>query len=318
MRRLQRGFSLIEVLGVMLITGFLLGAAANFYIDLSNQATRATESTREVRRAATLLDRIAADLEHTLLVRKPSEADPLGHPWLFVGESRFNQGGADQLKFVRRERPRGSDGPASDLAVVAYTLDRAEDGEGFALRRWSRPELPDGLDRSLPLPDDPNAFVVSEEIDSFTLRFLDAAGEWQEEWDSSQLADSGELPLAVEIEVGLRDPNEEMDDDGFDPLPRRYARHVPLPLRPIDLEALLDPDGEDGFADGEGDEGDFGDLTLADCVDFSKVSAADAAAAGLSPTDISTLSALAQNPDALFAPYADILAGHPAVNPECL
>jgi hypothetical protein len=201
--------------------------------------------------------------------------------------------------------------------MVAYTLDRAEDGEGFALRRWSISELPEGLERTLPLPDDPNAFVVSDEIELFRVRFLDELGEWKEEWDSTQIVESGELPLAVEIEVALRNPNDEAEDDGFAPEPRVYARHIALPLRPIDLEVLLDPTSEEALAGGEGDEDEFGNLTLADCIDFSKVTAADAASAGLSSTDVSTLAALAQNPDALFAPYADILAGHPAVNPEC-
>jgi hypothetical protein len=305
------------MLGVILITALLLSVVANFYIDLSNQATRASEFTREVRRASTLLDRIAADLEHTLLVRKPSETDPLTHPWLFLGESRFNRGGADQLKFVRRERPRSSFGPASDIAVVAYTLDRSEDGEGFALRRWSSPELPESLDRRFPAPGDPSALLVTEGIESFTLRFLDDAGEWKEEWDSSLLLDSGELPVAVEIEVALRNPQEEVDDE-FEPLPRRYARHVQLPLRPLDLEVLLDPGSTEELEGGEGDGDDeLADLTLADCIDFTKISDADAAAAGLSSTDLSTLTALAQNPDALFAPYKDILGGHPSVNPQC-
>jgi hypothetical protein len=169
----------------------------------------------------------------------------------------------------------------------------------------------------MPLSDDPGAFVVSEEIESFRLRFLDEAGEWREEWDSTQIVESGELPLAVEIEVALRNRNDEPDDEGFAPEPRLYTRHVPLPLRPIDLEVLLDPEGEDELAGGDGEDEEFGDLTLADCIDFSKVTAADAASAGLSSTDVSTLAALAQNPDALFAPYADILAGHPAVRPQC-
>lgn len=311
------GFTLFEVLGVILITTILLGAVVNFYIDLSSQATRASETTREVRRAAALLDRIAADLEHTLLVKTRAEQDPLSNPWVFVGVSRHQQGGSDRIKFVRRQQPRGADGPASDLEIVAYLLDRNEDGGAYELRRWSRPDLPESLDLEFPVPGDPDALLLTDDIEFFALRFLDDTGAWKEEWDSSQLVESSELPLAVEIEVALLDPLAD-DDDRFDALPRHYVRHVQLPLRPFDLDELLDPDAEGGALDGSGEDGDeFGDLTLADCIDFAKLSASDAQAAGLSATDLNTIAALAQNPNAPFAPYAGILGGHPAVNPRC-
>ena len=311
------GFTLFEVLGVILVTAIVLGVAVNFYIDLSRQATHATENTREVRRAAALLDRVASDLEHTLLVRKPDETDPLAHPWLFLAEARYDHGGADQLKFVRRERPRSSVGPASDLAMVAYTLALSEDEEaGFELRRWSTSELPDGLDRELPVSGDPDALLVTDGIASFALRFLDDLGEWRETWDSSQLLGSSELPVAVEIEVALLGPDGERRD-AFAELPR-YVRQVLLPLRPLDLELLLDPELAGEGSDEDGGEDEYGDLTLADCIDFAKIGSGAGSVPGLSATDIDTLSALAQqNPDARYAPYAGVLSGHPAVRPEC-
>ena len=62
------GFTLIEVLAVVLVTSLLLGATINFYINLTREAAHASENVREVRRASALLDRIAVDLEHTVLV----------------------------------------------------------------------------------------------------------------------------------------------------------------------------------------------------------------------------------------------------------
>ena len=91
-RAAQHGFTLIEVMGVILVTTILLAVAINFFVNLSRQATRASENTREVRRAATILDRIAADLEHAILVSKPAERDPLAHPWVFFAESRYGEG----------------------------------------------------------------------------------------------------------------------------------------------------------------------------------------------------------------------------------
>jgi hypothetical protein len=253
-------------------------------------------------------------------VKKPAEADPLSQPWLFVAESRYPQPGgdrgSDQLKFIRREIPRSSDGPASDLAMVAYTLRRSDDGPNFELRRWSTSELPDSLDREFPRSDDPDSLVVADDLSYFALRFLDEGGAWKDRWDSTQMVESSELPIAVEIEVALAGPEEsEADASEPAPEPQHYAREVELPLRPIDLEALLKPKDEaTNVAQNEGEEAEG--KTLADCVDASKLSGQ---VGGLSESDLAALQAALQNtPAAAFAPYASALAGHPAVNPDCL
>jgi type II secretion system (T2SS) protein J len=326
-RRGGLGFTLFEVLGVVLVTALLLGATISFYLNLTRQATRASENTREVRRAATLVDRIAADLEHTLLVQKPAEEDPLLRPWLFVAEARYPQEGpqrgSDQLKFIRREIPRSSEGPASDLAMVAYTLQRSEDGENFELRRWSTSELPETLDREFPPADDPASLLVADDLRYFALRFLDDSGQWRDRWDSTQIAESSELPAAVEIEVALA-PSGPVDPspDAVEPEPLHYAREVELPLRPIDLETLFNPNEKEKGTDvaendkGESDTGGK-ERTLGECIDVSKLGLG-AGVGGLSDSDIATLQAAVQNsPASAFTPYAALLSGHPAVNPDC-
>jgi type II secretion system protein J len=316
------GFTLIEVLAVVLVTAVLLGATINFYINLSRQAAHASENMREVRRASALLDRIAVDLEHTMLVTKPAEADAISSPWLFLAESRYSQtgeqSGSDQLKFIRREIPRASDGPASDLAMVAYTLERSEESESFVLRRWSTPELPESLDPEFPRSDDPASFVLADDLRHFALRFLDSSGNWHERWDSTQVAESGDLPLAVEIEVALATP--ESGTDTVDELESvAYRRMVELPLRPIDLEELLKPEEEDGTetaaADGDEDEdSDSGGRkrTLSECIDPGKLGPP------LSESDIAQIIAIIKNsPDADITPYLEVLRGHPALNADC-
>ena len=100
------GFTLIEMLAVLFLTALVIGVALDFYVDLSNQSAHASEVTRDVRRATSLLDRVARDLERTLLVVKPAETDPLSHPWVFIAESRLNLDGADRVKFVSRANRR--------------------------------------------------------------------------------------------------------------------------------------------------------------------------------------------------------------------
>ena len=329
MRRMQPGFTLLEVLGVILVTTILLAVAINFFINLSTQATRASENTREVRRAATILDRVASDLEHTLLVQKPADQDPLGHPWVFMAESRSGDG-ADRLHFIRRQQSRSTAGPVSDLARVAYTVHANEDAEfdefgddegTLTLRRWSAPGLGDGPALDFPSSDDPDSFVLADDLRYFGFRFLDADGNYTSEWNSSQLLASSELPIAVEIQLALRGGAVREDEFGFDDQPQRHVRQVVLPLRPLNLAQLFDPEGE-GDPDTSGENGEDGDnddldgLTLADCIDFGQVNAATAD--GRVPQYVATLRALAEQAGTTpFGPYAEVLAGNPAVSPRC-
>ncbi len=78
----ESGFTLIELLAVVGFSAVLMLFAVNFYLDITRASEAATQQTRDSRRAVALLDRIARDLEATVLVRKPdgrrSPLSPLG------------------------------------------------------------------------------------------------------------------------------------------------------------------------------------------------------------------------------------------------
>ena len=250
-RTRRAGFSLLEVLAVVLLTSIVIGVALNHYVNLSRASQRATEHTRGIRRATAVLDRIARDFESTMLVAKKPETDPLDPPWIFLGESRRSEVGADHLKFVTRgHRPRRTAVHESDLEIVAYSLRHAEEGD-FELLRWSSPRLPESLDREIPNDETQGAVLLAGDVASFGVRFIDELGGQTSSWDSSQLTESSELPLAVEIEVALLDPEGDPDAE-----PRPYSRRVVLPVRPLEMQELLDPNslvsgGEGGEADEE-------------------------------------------------------------------
>ncbi len=258
-RTRRAGFSLIEVLAVVLLTSIVIGVALNHYVDLSRASQRAMEPTRGIRRATAILDRIARDFESTVLVVKEPEMDPLDHPWIFLGESRHSDAGADHLKFVTRgHQPRRTAAHESDLEVVAYSLRRAEEGN-FELMRWSSPRLPESLDREIPNDESQGAVLLAGDVASFGVQFIDELGGQTSSWDSSQLSESSELPLAVEIEVALLDPEGDPDAE-----PQPYSRRVILPVRPLEMQELLDPNslvsgGEGSEADEEGEEGEEGE-----------------------------------------------------------
>lgn len=257
MSRARGGFTLLEVLAVVALTSLVLGVALDFYLDLSQASNRASQHTRDVRRATALLDRVARDFESAVLVTKPPETDPLAHPWLFLAESHLAANGSDHIKFVSRNHaPRSSEAPESDLAVVAYSVRRAED-ETLELMRWSSPRLPESLDTSIPGEERDGALLMADGLGSFAVRFLDPDGEWTNTWNSTTLVESSELPRAVEIEVAMADADVEDPEELA-----LFSRRVVLPMRPVDLQVLLDPQlaaarsGTQTEADAEGEDGE--------------------------------------------------------------
>lgn len=277
--RTSGGFTLLEVMGVILVTSMVIGFATDYYIDLSRATARASESTRAIRHATALLDRIARDFESTLLVVKPPDVDPLAHPWLFLAESQISETGADHIKFVTRNfQPRRSDAHESDLTLVAYSVRPHEDDETIDLYRWSATQLPESLDRSFPSEDDEANVLLAEGLLEFNVQFSDVApggmwGGWSENWDSTTMLQSSALPAMVLITVAVAVPDAVDPDD----LPR-YHKVALLPIRPLDLAAMLTPEGVDPNEDPTDDERDGKnpeELTMADCFNLSAVGPAD-------------------------------------------
>jgi hypothetical protein len=182
---------------------------------------------------------------------------------------------------TRSAVPRTSDEHEGDVTVVAYGARAGADG-GLEVMRWTSPRMPETLDRTIPIDEAAGAQVLASGVASFSVRFLTDAGEWSNTWDSSQLAQSSQLPVGAEIDVSM------LPEPGATAAPPTAAgaaaapaavgpfmRRVLLPLRPIDLEALLKPDeaaataaGKDGKDKDEesstNDEGDKSEQAKAD------------------------------------------------------
>jgi len=256
----RAGFTLIEVLAVVLMTGVLMGVALNFYLDLSRASNRAADNTRGTRRTAAVLDRIVTDLENVAFLHKPDALDPLVHPWIFFADGGSPQLGAERIKFVTRGHDaRRSAVPESDLAVVTYTLRRSQDGEGLELWRSETPGLPDGLDRSFPLRGSPNDSLLAEGVAVFGVAFRDQALQLKTTWDSSSLVEETELPAAVEIRLAMAEPSQNPENLVI------QHRWVRLPIRPIDLEAMFKAAGNE--------EGEEQAKTVCDCIDCATLAA---------------------------------------------
>ncbi len=257
MRR-RAAFTLVEMLAVMLLLGMVVATTINFYIDLSRQSAAATERVREVRRGVTVVDRIARDLEGSVLVATPAGVDPLDHPWVFLGERRGDGPGSDHLRFVtRNHRPRGAVVGESDLLLVTYAL--RDDGDRRDLVRWSQPwRAPESLELDIPVLEEDGARVLAEGVDLFAVRWLTQDGAWKEEWNSSTL-DASQLPRGADLQLAWA-PDPDADPELAPEPPPPVRRQVLIPVSALDLELLL-AEGDlaadvDSDGDGEPDSTD--------------------------------------------------------------
>ncbi len=262
MTRTVRGFTLIEMLLVVLFTSVVMAFAVNFYLQLSRQSSAAAALTEGGRRTALTLDRIARDLQEAVLIVRPEDTDPLAHPWLFLADATRGGDGADRLKFqTRAHRPRSGADHESDLAVVAFWTVPDDEGRALHLLRWSRPRLPESLDQSFPRRDDEGVQVLAENVASFGVRLLGEDGEWTDRWDSSTLARSNTLPIQAELRLALWDP--QIVDTAFEEEPEPDVRRVLLPIRPLDLTPPEEGEGDDEGEDDEENEDEC--VTVNEC-----------------------------------------------------
>ena len=298
MRRVQ-GFTLIEVLAAVFLTALVMTVAITFFVDLSDATDAATHKARRGRQALAVVDRVARDMEAAYLRAKPDDVDPLYHPWFFVATSTAGDDGASRVQLItRNHRPRNALDHGADVALVTWMLEPAENGPGYELLRAVEPGLPRGQPGEFLSADDERFMLVAEGVESFSMRFMGEEREWLEEWDSSLLEQSSQLPRAAEIQIAyldeLRAARSDFDDFGFgeEPSdPERYVRHVLIPMRPVDVDAILedhlaaidgqqpsndDPDeDEDGADPSESDgqeqcpDGQILDRQTGECVPFN-------------------------------------------------
>ncbi|MBW2713684.1 MAG: hypothetical protein JRC77_08030, partial [Deltaproteobacteria bacterium] len=218
--------------------------------------------THASRHSTAILDRIGRDLQEAFLIVKPAEVDPLFHPWIFFSEE---DGDNDRiLFFTRNHQPRGGNPREWDLTKVAYFLAPDEDGVR-SLWRWVVPGIPTEHQKDFPYVDDPGVSLVSHDVDELHLEFRSLVGtEWTRGWDSNQLEYTGQLPMAVRIEIAISDPYA-ADSGKEDPF-HRFSRIVQLQIPAFIEEMVFSSPGKEGEEDPICEERGEG-LVVDECVD---------------------------------------------------
>ncbi len=194
--RNARGFTLLEVLIALAIFALVSAMAYGSLIQVINVRDRIDDERAFWRSTGLLFHNLEQDL---LQARPRPVIDTDGSiQRAFVGRLPDNRALAPpDLEFTRGGLPVLNLNDRSDLQRVAY---RFSEGKLYRLT-WAN------LDRG---PDDqPIATLLSDEVDTFSLRFMDAAGAVTNEWPapgSQQLPlnNTGVLALPRAVEVTLK------------------------------------------------------------------------------------------------------------------
>lgn len=212
----RKAFTLLEVLIAVFILATVLSTVYAAYRG-TFQITGDSEEDREIYGAAkSTMERILKDLGALSMSRgkfrfvaRPSEiAGPNFIDLTFISRAH--------LAFAENEIPSG-------LAEIAYYVDEDESQEGYRLMR--RDALYDGSDER---QQSHRGFVLCERLHSLTYKFIDAAANEHDYWDSEAGPDGekNKAPGMVSIELKLINKK---DKDR----PYTFATKVFLPLSTV-------------------------------------------------------------------------------------
>lgn len=193
-RRVQSAFTLIEVLVALAVFGVLSLLA---YMTLGQTLSNADMLTERMDRLQSIqrtMSYLGSELLQT--VPRPVRAELGDAP---VPALLSNFGAEFSLQLTHGGWPNPAGVPRSTMQRTAY---RIEDGE-LLRYHWNV------LDRTV--NNVPIATVMLEDVESLTFRFLQANGEWSDQWPPLAAQASplnADRPRAVQIVLSLADEGE--------------------------------------------------------------------------------------------------------------
>jgi len=219
MRSGRAGFTLIEVvvaLAIMLVIGTLTWSTMAGTLQMRDIMEDQDATARSARVA---LDRIARELEVAFLTENTGAVNT--YQTVFVGKDESD---VDMLWFatLTHQRRYANSRECDQTEITVWgEQDPDHPGEMVLLHR----EAP-RIDQE---PDQDGAIApLARRVSRFELRYMDPeSAEWTDEWDSTGIEQTGRLPRAVQIVLGLNAPDPE-DDDEESVVERLYVRTVML------------------------------------------------------------------------------------------
>jgi general secretion pathway protein J len=181
-----KGFTLVELLVALAIFALISGFAYRGLTAMLESRAALEKESRKWRDVALFVGRLDRDLSAALERTSSSSSDTKLSPISSLTESTASSEG---LAITRSGSPLQESALAAPLRV-AYRL---HDG-GIERLSWA------GVD--IAPRDEPATVVVLKQVSAFSVRFLDATGEWRTTW-GLPMSSSPTFPAAVEITVQL-------------------------------------------------------------------------------------------------------------------
>ncbi|MEM1026613.1 MAG: type II secretion system protein GspJ [Planctomycetota bacterium] len=208
-RRVGSGFTLIELMVVVLLVGIVVAGGATMIAQAGNMRDRTENASTLQADAGAALDAVVGALRNLHRLR---EQDAQNGWWVFEGDDETLDGRpADRLRFVTVDhRPVRPDQPEGDLREVAFSLEAGGPRGLPYLRRRTDPSL--SQDEILLGEGGGVADRVAENVVAFDVQYFDGVT-WRADWPPALQA----VPSAVRVSVAVREPN---------PDPRREPRVV--------------------------------------------------------------------------------------------
>lgn len=215
LRRLRRGFTLLEVLvamGVLVLIG-----AMSWEIMASGLMMREfMEQEDEVERNARIaLDRIEREISLAYLTKSTNAVNT--YRTVFVGRDDAD---TDMLWFATRShRRRYAGSRESDQTEITYWTEDDPDKRGRLVLFHRESERVDHE------PDKDGAIQpLARNVVRFDLRYLDPTlNEWTDEWDTTGAEQPNRLPRVVQVVLTVMGPD---PDDPDDETPRSFVRTI--------------------------------------------------------------------------------------------
>lgn len=212
----SKGFTLVEILIAIFILGLVMATVYVSYSGILKTSHQLEEEGGIYKMARTSMYRMIKDLSS---LQASSGALDFRAEKKTLGKREFytlSFWSASHLTFGENE---GAGRPAA----ISYTVQEDEGGGSFSLWRSD-------VSGAKPSPDKnvSGGFVICKNVDSWILKFYDAAGTELDAWDSASFSaeQKGKVPAAVKIElalVNLNDPEK----------PYKFMTKVFLPAKKL-------------------------------------------------------------------------------------
>ncbi len=221
-RKLERGFTLIEVLVAIMIFGIVITLVFTSFREIAFSAKIVGQSSKHYEMANSCLLRMTSDLESVFVNQKPKYVKPefnsTPDPYRFEGgNTMVNNATFPVIRFTSRAHLPINRDFKKGITEIIYYVDENDDEE-LVLRRSDRISFEKDFEKKKTDP------ILCKKIRTMDVKYYDDEGEEFEDWDSESEDSSYATPYYISIRIETGD-----DDNSFSFGTRVTLRSVRMP-----------------------------------------------------------------------------------------